>query len=195
MTEEAIHPNLFPPAIPETKSRKRRAKPKKAKKMNTTTKKTAPVKTEATKPAAPSGRQALAESVKQMKSAGAATPARRPSVKTVAEKVVATTKAAAKTPTAPAKKTASKAPAAPAKKVAVKKATPAAKKPAKPAAPAHRIDYKAGARVKVQRKNGEFKGFVTKVFTKKTGTFIEVNIGTKQVPILHQARPAAVRGF
>ncbi len=67
----------------------------------------------------------------------------------------------------------------------------------KTVAAAHRVDYKAGARVKVTRRNQEepSKGFVTRVFTKKTGPFIEVNIGTKAEPNLIQARPAKVKGF
>ncbi len=179
MTEEAIHPNLFPPAIPETKSRKRRAKPKKAKKMSNTKK------------------TAAAEAV-----TAAATPAKKAALKTLSKKTATQADHMKKIDTAAKQFTkakskpvvAKKVAAKPAKKVAAKKVA-AKKVAAKPAAPAHRIDYKAGARVKVQRKNGEFKGFVTQVITKKTGSFIEVNIGTKQVPILHQARPAQVKGF
>lgn len=85
----------------------------------------------------------------------------------------------------------------PLKKAAAKTVKPAAKKTA---APKPRSDYKPGARVKVirtSRKTGEkeFKGFVNSVKATPTGPFIEVNIGTKQVPILIEARPAKVRGF
>lgn len=83
------------------------------------------------------------------------------------------------------------------KKPAAKTVKSAAKKTAtaKP-----RSDYKPGARVKVTRRSRsegekEFKGFVTSVKSTPTGPFIEVNIGTKQVPILIEARPAKVRGF
>ena len=58
-----------------------------------------------------------------------------------------------------------------------------------------RTDYKPGTRVKVQRRTGEFKGFVTGHKDTPTGRFIEINIGTKQVPIMHEARPAKVRGY
>lgn len=58
-----------------------------------------------------------------------------------------------------------------------------------------RTDYKPGTRVKVQRRTGEFKGFVTGHKDTPTGRFISVNIGTKQVPIMHEARPAKVRGY
>lgn len=75
----------------------------------------------------------------------------------------------------------------------VKKTTKPAVK--KAAAPKPRSDYKPGARVKVMRKQGEYKGFVTGVKTTPTGPFIQVNIGTKQVPIPIEARPAKVRGF
>ena len=79
-------------------------------------------------------------------------------------------------------------------------AAPAKKSAAKKAAPKPRSDYKPGARVKVTRRSRsggetEFKGFVTSVKTTNTGPFIGVNIGTKQVPILIEARPAKVRGF
>lgn len=75
--------------------------------------------------------------------------------------------------------------------MATSKKTPAKKTvAAKP-----RSDYKPGARVKIQRKNGEFKGFVTGVKQTPTGPFIQVNIGTKQVPIVHEARPKNVKGF
>jgi hypothetical protein len=92
------------------------------------------------------------------------------------------------------KKTAS---AAPAKKAAAKTVKPATKKMA---APKPRSDYKPGARVKVTRRSRsegekEFKGFVTSVKATPTGPFIGINIGTKQVPILIEARPAKVRGF
>ncbi len=58
-----------------------------------------------------------------------------------------------------------------------------------------RTDYKPGTRVKVTRRTGEFKGFVTGHKDTPTGRFISINIGTKQVPIIHEARPAKVRGF
>lgn len=58
-----------------------------------------------------------------------------------------------------------------------------------------RTDYKPGTRVKVQRRTGEFKGFVTGHKDTPTGRFITVNIGTKQVPIIHEARPVKVRGY
>lgn len=92
------------------------------------------------------------------------------------------------TTAAPAKKAVSKPvkAAAPAKKA--KAATPPVKK--------HRDDYKPGTRVKVIRRNGvEQKGFVVDVKRKKTGAFIVVNVGTKQVEIITEARPAMVRGF
>jgi hypothetical protein len=74
------------------------------------------------------------------------------------------------------------------------KKTPA-KKVVKPAAKP-RSDYKAGARVKVKRIDGkEYGGFVTRVKKTQTGAFIVVNIGTKQVPIVIEARPAKVRGY
>ncbi len=100
-----------------------------------------------------------------------------------------------------AKKTPAK--KAPAKKVAAKKAAPvkkpvaAVKKAPVAKKPAHRIDYKAGARVKVERRGQAepSKGFVTRVFAGKTGHFVEVNIGSKVKPELIQARPAKVRGF
>lgn len=89
---------------------------------------------------------------------------------------------------ATSKKTATKAVS---KKTPTKKAAPAAAKK-----PVYRTDYKPGARVKCQRRTGEeAKGSVVEVFTKKTGAFIRVNIGTKQVPIIKDFRPAAVRGF
>lgn len=77
-------------------------------------------------------------------------------------------------------------------------ATTKSKSPAKSAvakAPEIRTDYKPGTRVKVQRRTGEFKGFVTGHIDTPTGRFISINIGTKQVPIIHQARPVKVRGY
>lgn len=74
------------------------------------------------------------------------------------------------------------------------KKTPAKKTPAKKT-PEIRIDYKPGTRVKVTRRNGEFKGFVTGHKDTPTGRFIAINIGTKQVPIIHEARPVKVRGY
>lgn len=126
------------------------------------------------------------------------TPAGSSAMESVVKAVVKKTpvkKPAAKK--APAKK------AAPVKKLAAKKAAPAkkvapVKKPAaKKATPAHRIDYKAGTRVKVTRRGQDApsKGFVTRVFAGKTGHFVEVNIGTKVKPEMIQARPAMVRGF
>jgi hypothetical protein len=71
------------------------------------------------------------------------------------------------------------------------KAAPAKKAPAKP-----RTDYKEGTRVKAtDRFGGEHKGFVTSVETKKTGSFIYVNIGDKKNPSVVGYRPAKVRGF
>lgn len=71
----------------------------------------------------------------------------------------------------------------------------AAKKVVKPAAKP-RSDYKANARVKVKRRDGkEYGGFVTRVKKTPTGPFIVVNIGTKAVPIMIEARPAKVRGY
>ena len=58
-----------------------------------------------------------------------------------------------------------------------------------------RTDYKPGTRVEVTRRTGEFKGFVTGHKDTPTGRFISINIGTKQVPIIHEARPAKVRGY
>lgn len=78
------------------------------------------------------------------------------------------------------------------KKTPVKTTKPAAKKAA---APKPRSDYKPGARVKVTRKNSEAKGFVTGIKTTPTGPFIQVNVGTKAVPIMIEARPAKVRGY
>lgn len=80
------------------------------------------------------------------------------------------------------------------------KKTPAKKAPAKKTKPAskveHRSDYKPGTRVKVTRRdNTESKGFVTKVFKTPTGPFIRVNIGTKDVVIEKDFRPAKVRGY
>lgn len=74
------------------------------------------------------------------------------------------------------------------------KKTPA-KKPAVKAPVTHRTDYKPGARVKVQRRTGEDKGFVTGVKQGPTGHFIVINVGTKQKPVIHEARPAKVRGY
>ena len=62
-------------------------------------------------------------------------------------------------------------------------------------AAAPRIDYKPGARVKVQLKAGEKKGNVVEVFTKTTGPFIRVNFGTKDMPIVKDVRPVKVKGF
>jgi hypothetical protein len=81
-----------------------------------------------------------------------------------------------------------------------KKSAPAAAKKAPPNLKVFkkteiRTDYKPGTRVKVTRRTGEFKGFVTGHKDTPTGRFLIVNIGTKQVPIIHEARPAKVRGF
>lgn len=74
-----------------------------------------------------------------------------------------------------------------------KKTTPAKKAPAKPA---HRIDYKAGARVKVTRRSGEaVPGRVTEVIKKQTGHFVGVDIGTKAAPSVIWARPSKVKGY
>lgn len=75
------------------------------------------------------------------------------------------------------------------KKTPAKKTKPASKV-------AHRSDYKKGTRVKVKRRDGsEAKGFVSKVYTTPTGPFITVNIGTKDVVIEKDFRPAMVRGY
>lgn len=81
---------------------------------------------------------------------------------------------------------------APVKATAAVKKAPAKKTPVtvKP-----RIDYKPGARVKVQLKAGEKKGNVVEVFTKTTGPFIRVNFGTKDMPIIKDVRPVKVKGF
>jgi hypothetical protein len=76
-----------------------------------------------------------------------------------------------------------------------KKAAPATKAPVKP-----RSDYKPGARVKVLRRSRaageqEFKGFVIDTKTTPTGPFVAVNIGSKNLPHIIEARPAKVRGF
>lgn len=89
---------------------------------------------------------------------------------------------------ATSKKTATKAVS---KETPAKKAAPAAAKK-----PVYRTDYKPGTRVKCKSRTGEeFKGTVVEVFSKQTGSFISVNIGTKQVPIIKNFRPAVVRGF
>ena len=80
------------------------------------------------------------------------------------------------------------------KKATNGKAAPGKAKAKVAAAP--RIDYKAGARVKVQRRTGtESKGIVTEVITKQTGAFICVNIGRKDEPNIIKARPVTVRGY
>lgn len=88
-------------------------------------------------------------------------------------------------------------PAATSKDATKGKAPPAAKKVAKKAAaPIVRQTYPADARVKVKRRNGEMAaGRVVECFTTKTGAFIKVNIGTKQVPIVVDFRPVAVKGY
>ena len=98
-----------------------------------------------------------------------------------------------KVKTTPVKAAAKKAPV---KKPAAKKA-PAKKAPAKAAPkPAYRTDYKPDTRVKVTRRDGTVvSGRVVSVEKKTTGSFITVNVGTKQVPILLALRPAKVKGF
>lgn len=61
----------------------------------------------------------------------------------------------------------------------------------------HRIDYKDGARVKVLRTDGKwYPGFVKgKVIHKQTGAFIPVNIGSKTLEVVINARPAKVKGY
>lgn len=61
---------------------------------------------------------------------------------------------------------------------------------------APRTNYKPGARVKVERRTGRIsKGFVVRVETKQTGSFIVINIGRKDEPMIISARPVKVRGF
>lgn len=75
-----------------------------------------------------------------------------------------------------------------------KKAAPAKKAPAKPA---HRADYKADSRVKFTSRTGAVHPARTtgKIVRKKTGPFIEVNLGDKKMPILRWARPAQLKGY
>lgn len=78
---------------------------------------------------------------------------------------------------------------------AKKKTTPA-RKAATAVAQKPRTDYKAGTRVKVTRRDGsESKGFVDRVETKSTGSFVHVNIGSKTEPVMIAARPVNVRGY
>lgn len=78
--------------------------------------------------------------------------------------------------------------------MSTKKTAPAAKKTTNAGV---RADYADGARVKVLRQDGKwYKGFVKgKVKHTQTGAFIPVNIGTKDVVIMVNARPAAVKGY
>lgn len=66
-----------------------------------------------------------------------------------------------------------------------------------PAKPAHRADYKADSRVKFTSRTGSvLPGRTTgKIEHKKTGAFIEVNLGDKKMPILKWARPAQLKGY
>jgi hypothetical protein len=78
--------------------------------------------------------------------------------------------------------------------MSTKKTTSAAKKTTKAGV---RADYANGARVKVLRQDGKwYKGFVKgNVKQTQTGAFIPVNVGTKDVVIMVNARPATVKSY
>jgi hypothetical protein len=66
-----------------------------------------------------------------------------------------------------------------------------------------RTDYKIGARVKVNRRRGESKGFTAPLHDNPktclrmtpTGPFIAVNIGTTKEPDVREFRPAMIKGY
>lgn len=79
-------------------------------------------------------------------------------------------------------------------KTPAKKTT--SKKPVAKKAPPVRTEYPRDARVKVTRPNGTVvPGRVTQCYLTPTGPFITVNIGTKQMPIEKDYRPAKVKGY
>jgi hypothetical protein len=71
------------------------------------------------------------------------------------------------------------------------------KKATKPAAPAHRADYKADTRVKFTNRMGAvFNARTTgNIVKKQTGAFVEINVGDKKNPVLKMARPAQLKGY
>ena len=102
------------------------------------------------------------------------------------------------------KKSAAKKPAV--KKSAAKKAKVVAKKANAPAAKrdatkfGYKINYKAGDRVKVTKRDDTIeKGRVVRIEHKHTGAFIvvKINTGTEKEPVYREisARPAKVKGF